>query len=163
VKILNRFSDVVIFEDENENVSDTLRNAYLSNADLSNADLSGADLSNADLSNAYLRNADLSNADLSNAYLRNANLSNADLSGADLMEEILTKTPISVLNLTWPVLITEKYMTIGCQRHTIEMWVNFTDDKIDLMHPEAVKFWRKWKAPLLTIWEAYCKNYEEKE
>ncbi len=67
MKILNRRTLSIIFENEKETLEGTLLDALKEGADLSGADLSGADL----------RGADLSGADLSGAYL-----SGADLSGA---------------------------------------------------------------------------------
>ena len=40
------------------------------------------------------------------------------LHGANLEGEVLTKAPVWVLNLKWPVLITEEYMRIGCANGT---------------------------------------------
>jgi hypothetical protein len=137
-----------------------LRSAYLSGADLSGADLSDADLSGADLSGADLRSAYLSGADLRSAYLSGADLSgadlsDADLSGADLSGEILTKTPIYISNLLWPVTITTQFLTIGCQRHKIDKWNAFDDEGIASMHPKALDFWSVWKSPLLAMCEAH--------
>jgi len=69
--------------------------------------------------------------------------------------EILTKAPISILNLTWPVLITEGFMRIGCQRHSHEAWKSFDDDSIQRMEGRAIEFWARWKLPLL----AMCDNH----
>ncbi len=79
----------------------------------------------------------------------------ANLASANLDGETLTKAPISILNLVWPVLITESFMRIGCQRHSHEEWKYFDDDVIHRMESRAIKFWAQWKAPLLTM----CDNH----
>jgi hypothetical protein len=132
-----------------------LSGANLIGADLSGANLSGANLSGANLSGADLIGADLSGADLIDADLRGANLSGADLIGADLSGEILKKTPISILNLTWDVLITTEYLTIGCQRHTHKVWEAFTDDEIAKMESRASEFWMVNKEWLLGTCKAH--------
>ena len=176
MKILNRFSEAVIFEDKSVSVLSTLYAARKNDANLIDANLRGADLRGADLINANLIdanlidanlidanlidanliNANLRGANLSGANLISANLSGVDLHGANLEGEVLTKAPVWVLNLKWPVLITEEYMRIGCQRYTIEEWKNFNDDQIKVMASEALEFWRNWKVPLLAICETHC-------
>jgi hypothetical protein len=132
-----------------------LSGAYLRGADLSGADLSGADLRGADLSGAYLRGAYLRGADLSGADLSGAYLRGADLSGAYLRGEELTKPPIFISNLLWPVTITTQFLTIGCQRHKIDKWNAFDDEGIASMHPKALDYWSVWKSPLLAMCEAH--------
>ena len=137
-------------------INANLSGAKLSGANLRGADLGGADLGGANLIDANLINANLSGAKLSSAKLITANLSGVDLHGANLEGEVLTKAPVCVLNLKWPVLITEEYMRIGCQRYIIDEWKNFNDDQIKVMDSEALEFWRKWKVPLLAICETHC-------
>jgi uncharacterized protein YjbI with pentapeptide repeats len=91
---------------------------------------------------------------LSGAYLIDANLSGADLRG-----EILKKTPISILNLTWDVLITTEYLTIGCQRCTHAEWEAFTDAEIAKMESRASEFWKVNKEWLLGA----CKAHRSKK
>ena len=62
MKILNIYTNKVIFEDDFETLRETLVNAIMLGANLSSADLSGANL----------RCANLSGADLSGANLRGA-------------------------------------------------------------------------------------------
>ena len=142
-----------------------LRCANLRCADLRGANLYGADLRSADLYGANLRGANLDGADLYGANLRGANLRCADLRGADLYGanlrganldgEKLTKTPLQLNNLKWFVLISDKYLRIGCQRFTIEEWKNFDDETIVKMDFAALKFWRKWKAPIIALCDAH--------
>lgn len=44
-------------------------------------------------------------------------------------------------------------MKIGCQDHTTEEWLAFTDEQIGGMHGSAVKFWKKWKPVVISILE----------
>jgi hypothetical protein len=116
-----------------------------------------SNLRGADLSGANLRFADLSFAKLNGAYLGTTNLYGANLYGAELNGEVLTKTPISILNLAWPILITSQYLTIGCQRHTHEEWEKFTDDEIAKMESRASEFWKVNKSWILGA----CKAHRE--
>ena len=72
MQIKNRWNSEVIFENDSDNMRDTVIAAVKSRADLSAADLSGANLSRAYLRAANLSGADLSAADLSGADLRRA-------------------------------------------------------------------------------------------
>ena len=104
----------------------------------------------ADLRGAKLRGANLEGANLEGADLRDANLRGANLDG-----EKLVKTPLQLNNLKWFVLISDKYLRIGCQRFTIEEWRNFDDAAIVKMDFAALKFWRKWKAPIIALCDAH--------
>ena len=90
MQIKNRYTDNVIFSDENVTIKETLLNAIKSRANLYGANLSGADLSDANLSRADLSRANLSGADLYRADLSDANLSDANLSRADLSDANLS-------------------------------------------------------------------------
>ena len=127
--------------------ADTLRGA-----NLGGANLRCADLFDADLFDANLRYANLGGADL-----RYANLGGADLRYANLDGEILTKTPISILNLTWEIFITSQYLTIGCHRHTHKEWEKFSDDQIAKMESKAGEFWKVNKSWILGA----CKAHKE--
>ena len=85
------------------------------------------------------------------AKLDEANLARANLAGANLDGEIITKETISITNMRWPVLITGRFMRIGCQRHDHESWIKFTDDEIVSMDGGALEFWIKWKIALLAL------------
>ena len=89
------------------------------------------------------------------ANLAGANLARANLYGANLYGEALTKAPLSLLNLTWPVLITEGYMRIGCQRHAHSEWADFDSAAIGRMESRASYFWTQWRDVLLTM----CKQH----
>ncbi len=162
VSILSRFNASLLFEYEFEknSLKITLQAAVKNGANLYGANLRGADLDGANLYGANLRGADLycanlRGADLDGANLDGANLYGANLRGADLDGEKLTKTPLQLNNLKWFVLISDKYLRIGCQRFTIEEWKNFDDEAIVKMDFTALKFWRKWKAPIITLCDAH--------
>ena len=137
LSILSRFNASILFEYEAEknSLKITLQVAVKTGAKLYGADLRGAKLYGADL--------------------RGANLYGADLCGADLDGEKLVKTPLQLNNLKWFVLISDKYLRIGCQRFTIEEWRNFDDAAIVKMDFAALKFWRKWKAPIIALCDAH--------
>ena len=171
IEIKHRFTKKVLFLCDAENIKEAVVKALEKNTNLSYANLSYANLSNADLRYANLRNADLSNANLSNtnlsgAIFSEANLRNADLRNANLDDEELAINPISILNLTWDVLITENYLTIGCQRHKHEDWCSFSVDEINNMESRAGRFWSANKSWILMACKAHKNesraHYEKK-
>ena len=85
--------------------------------------------------------ADLSRANLYGADLSKANLYGANLSGANgNMKQIK-----SIMIDAWPVTYTTQILQIGCQRHPIEDWKTFDDNKISKMHNHALNWWKKYK------------------
>ena len=47
---------------------------------------------------------------------------------------------------TYAVVYTSDYLQIGCERHSIEEWQGFDDERISKMDGEqAIKFWKKYK------------------
>jgi len=142
-----------------------LREANLQSANLQEADLQGANLREADLRGANLREADLRGAYLQGANLQEAFLQGAILRGADFREAKfenttygkgvpISKEPIQIIGLRWFVMIFDEHMKIGCEFHSFDEWENFTDERIDKMHREALTFWKGNKKRLLDI----CKN-----
>jgi len=105
----------------------------------------------ANLARANLDGANLAGANLAGAYLDGANLARANLDG-----ETLTRSPISILNLRWPVLITEGFMRIGCKRYTHAEWRGFDEAAIRAMDSNAFDFWATWRAPLLAMCEKHA-------
>jgi len=128
-----------------------LEGAYLRGANLEGANLEGAYLRGANLEGANLEGANLGGADLGGANLEGANLRGVNLRDADLEGEKLTIPPARVSGLTWFVLVTPEYMTIGCQRHTHDEWAAFDDAKIQGMEPRALGFWQENKASLMAL------------
>lgn len=171
MKIKNRYSGEIILEIEGPLSRADLSGANLSRANLSRAKLSGANLYGAKLTGADLSRADLSGADLSGANLYRAYLSGADLSRADLSRANLSRVDLSEVDLseakiccfgnmkeihtmqldTWEIGFTRDTLQIGCQRHSISDWDNFSDEEIAAMAHGALKWWLKWKAPLFAI------------
>ena len=157
MKILNRYTNEVIYEDkEIETIRELveqaiksgarLKGADLKGADLSSADLNGLNLSSADLSGSNLNNACLNNACLSSADLRGACLSSADLRGADLSSAVGNNREIITLFINkYTVVFTRDTIQIGCKNYSIESWKNFSDEEILEMDSGALKWWKKWK------------------
>lgn len=130
-----------------------LKWANLIGANLKLADLIGANLKWADLKWANLRGANLKGADLIGANLKEANLSGANLSGANLRYSIGNGREIRTIQTgVYHVCISEEDMAIGCKQHTIEEWMEFSDDEIYAMDGDvAVEFWKTWKPMLMEI------------
>ena len=85
--------------------------------------------SGADLEGANLRSANLRSANLWGADLRSANLGDANLWGAKIETNItVTKPPIQILGLEWLVTIWDAHMQIGCEFHSHNKWIGFSDD-----------------------------------
>ena len=174
--VLNRFSGAVQFTaeidcdegaDRSIKLGLAVKWAILSGANLSGANLSDANLSDANLSRANLSGASLCGASLCGADLIDASLSRANLSGASLIDANLSRAYLSGADLSgaslcgasglndwvkciqiedWPITYTSDTMQIGCQRHPLEAWKNFTDAEIRAMDGrKALTFWSKWK------------------
>ena len=101
-------------------------------------------------SNANLANANLVGADLAYANLANANLVGADLTGASYGDGVpMTKPPLQIYGLRWPVLILDTHMKIGCELHSLADWFSFDDTRIAKMDGKSARqFWDAWKEPL---------------
>ena len=136
--------------------SANLAGAYLAGANLASAYLAGANLARANLAGANLASANLAGANLASANLTGANLASANLTGANLAGATygdgipMTKPPLQLNGLRWPVLILDKHMKIGCELHTIIDWFSFDDARIAAMddgHADLSE-WRAWKEPL---------------
>ena len=157
VEIKCRFSGSVLFahEQTDNTMILTLEAAVKARANLDGAYLDGAYLARANLAGAYLDGANLAGANLDGANLAGAYLARANLDGTNLDGEVLTKPPISLPNMTWPVLITNGYMRIGCQRHTHEEWRAFDNSVIAAMESRAADFWGRWGAVLLAMCDAH--------
>jgi hypothetical protein len=181
-KILNRFTNVIMFEDKNLNIIDlcvkfkknlfranlshvnlsgaNLSGANLSDTNLSHANLSGANLSDinlldANLSDTNLSGANLSDTNLSHANLSGVNLSGADLSGADLFSTTGNKKQIKSMQIEkYSICYTVDKLQIGCENHLIDEWRKFTDEDIREMDGNDGLHWRhKWKEIIFKIIE----------
>jgi hypothetical protein len=134
-----------------------LRCAYLRDTDLLGADLRGADLRCADLRcadlggaslrGADLRGANLQGADLRNAHLQDTNLQDTNLQDADLRWALGDGKIIKTISVHYRIVIMLEYgvMAIGCEQHSIDEWMNFSDEEIDKMDTDALQWWKVWK------------------
>jgi len=133
-----------------------LRRAILRWAILRWADLRWADLRGADLRWADLRGADLRRSDLRGADLHDADLRRADLSGAN-------DAPLSLQLGPWLVYIKGGYMSIGCERHKVDDWREFSNKRIAAMDACALEFWQQHRNWLLAACEAQMSTIRETE
>jgi hypothetical protein len=121
------------------------------------ANLYGANLSRANLSGANLSGANLYGANLSRANLSGANLSGANLSGANLSFKFA-----QAYLAPWSVLVTPENITIGCQTHPIDKWLEWgrQDDpeEIHAMHFKARAWWNRHKSIVLAMAETVRLN-----
>ncbi len=141
-----------------------LRGADLSGANLRGANLRGANLRGANLRGANLRGANFSGANFSGADLRGANLIGANLSGANLIGANLSGVRLNyctgnstqiktIQTATYIITYTAADMAIGCQQHSIENWLKFSDAEIASMDTGALEWRKKWKPILKLILE----------
>ena len=99
MKILNRWTDAVLWEGEAGTVAEAVYAALKEGADLVDANLRGANLVDANLVGADLRGANLRDADLVGANLVDANLRGANLGGANLVDANLVGANLVGANL----------------------------------------------------------------
>ena len=126
MKILNRWTLKVIFENEKETIKETLIDANLKGANLEGANLIGANLEGANLEGANLEGANLRDANL-----RDANGNLKELKNMQIE--------------TYSISFTKDILQIGCKRFSHTEWKNFSDDEINKMDKQALSFWNKWK------------------
>jgi hypothetical protein len=134
-----------------------LQGASLQCASLIGADLQGAGLQGADLQGASLQCASLQCTNLQGAKLQRASLIGADLQGAGLQGADLQDTDIrwvsgdekriKTIYDRYRIVIMSEYgvMAIGCEQHSIDKWMNFSDKEIDKMETGALHWWKVWK------------------
>jgi hypothetical protein len=89
------------------------------------------------------------------ADLRSTNLSSADLRSANLSFALGDNNFVKTIQADkYIITFTKDIINIGCEKHTKEEWVNFTDKEIIAMDgKEALIWWKKWKPILITIVE----------
>ena len=104
---------------------------------------------------ANLSDANLSDANLSDANLWGANLWGANLRGANLWGANGNLLQMKSMFLeTYQITYTADVLQIGCERHPISDWWDFSDEAIISMDgQEALEFWNKWKDQIKTIIE----------
>jgi hypothetical protein len=72
----------------------------------------------------------------------------------------ISKTPISILGMMWPVFIFDYHIKIGCKLYLTEEWKGFTDEQINRFDKNAIEFWKKNKSAILAIAKTH-QTYEE--
>jgi hypothetical protein len=135
-----------------------LADANLADANLAGANLAGANLTGANLTDANLTGANLAGANLAGAYLARANLAGANLAGAYLVgakwrdDIILTRRPLQLYGLAYPVVILDQHMQIGCELHSLAEWAAFDNTRIARMDGKASRrFWDAHGSALLAL------------
>ena len=101
-----------------------------------------------EIEGANLRGANLIDANLKGANLRDANLMCANLIGANLRHCSGDREYIRSIFISeaYPITYTSEVMQIGCERHQLEDWWGFDDNRILQMDAKtALKFWREHK------------------
>ncbi len=85
--------------------------------------------------------------------LRGANLVGAYLGGAIYGQGVtLVLGPINITGIgEWEVWIFDEYMKIGCNMFPIVKWFDLLDHEIDVLDPEASKYWTKNKTFLRAL------------
>ena len=102
-------------------------------------------------------------ASLDGASLDGASLNGASLDGAEIRDGItITRRPLQLYGLRWPVTIFDRHMQIGCEFHALSEWAAFDDRRIADMEDgrEALKFWRAHKDTLLGLARADGRGVE---
>ena len=111
---------------------------------------------------AYLSGANLYGANLYGANLSGANLSGANLYGANLSGANLSFKFAQAYLAPWSVLVTPENITIGCQTHPIDQWLEWgrQDDpeEIHAMHCKARAWWNRHKSIVLAMAETVRLN-----
>jgi len=132
----------------------TLYRADMRDADMSDANMRGANISGANMRGADMRGADMLGADMSYANMSGANMRDADMSDANMRGAIGNMIELKTLALEkYVVTFNDSHMAIGCQQYTIELWFEFTDDRISQMDHGALEWWKKWKDFIFTAIE----------
>lgn len=103
----------------------------------------------ANLTDANLTDVNLKNANLTYTDLRNAKLENADLTDVNLY--IAIGDGVRVINICifdqikWRIITWNDMLQIGCKKYPIKDWFEFSDDVIDDMDEDALRWWREYK------------------
>lgn len=90
------------------------------------------------------------------ADLTGADLTRVNLTGAYRCDGVpLTKPPIQIYGLKWPVTILDAHMQVGCELHSLAEWAEFNEARIAGMDGFASrKFWNSHRDTLLSIAKA---------
>ena len=153
IQIKNRWTDAVMFECELSaeclgmsvqfKLGWVVKKAIEARAYLDGANLAGANLARANLARANLAGANLAGANLDGAYLADAKISD---------DITITRTPLQILGLSYPVLVFDQHIKIGCEQHSIAEWAAFDNERIARMDGvRARRFWHRHKAAILAF------------
>ena len=128
IEIRHRYTNDILFSGEYE----TLRDAVIA---------------------AVSARANLAGAYLVDAYLTGAYLAGAYLAGAKWRDGIiLTRLPLQLFGLDYPVTVLDQHMQIGCELHTLADWTAFDNARIARMDGlRSRQFWDKHGAVLLAL------------
>ncbi len=89
------------------------------------------------------------------------NLRGAYLRGAKIRDGItVSKAPIQVRGLCWPVIIWDQHMHIGCEFHLHEEWRNFDDEDWLRMGGKEALHMKREQFPMLI---GLCDQHRPKE
>lgn len=152
IQIKNRYNGNVIKEVESLSTGN-LSNSNLRYSDLRHINLSCINLRGSDLRDSDLSYSNLSYSNLRGSTLRGSTLRGSDLSGTDLRCVIGNGIEIKSLQIgTYMVSYHKDILNIGCQTHTLDKWINFTDEEIYAMDRDtALDWWKLNKDILVTL------------
>ena len=138
-----------------------LAGANLARANLAGANLADANLAGANLARANLAGANLAGANLADAILAGANLADANLAGAKWANgAAITRAPLQLFGLDYPVTIVDAHMQIGCELHSLAEWEAFDDERISRMDGKrARRFWDAHRDTLLALARADARSF----
>jgi len=125
-----------IFDSSNlseSNLSDTiLYETVLSGANLANADMRRANLNNCFVIRSNFREANLESAIMDYVYINDNKLNNVEF----FADVVVLKTA------EWIAHIRKDSIRIGCQIHSFDKWMAFTDNDIDSIDKKASSTWK---------------------
>jgi hypothetical protein len=124
-----------------------LQDANLLGGALRGANLSFAKLQGTNLQYANLQDANLQHAKLQRAKLQRAHLRSADLYSVNIRWVLGDGKRIKTMDDHYRIVIMLEYgiMAIECEQHSIDEWMNFSDEEIDKMDTYALRWWKIWK------------------
>ena len=101
--------------------------------------------------------ANLARANLAGAYLARANLAGANWTNG----AAITRAPLQLFGLDYPVTIVDAHMQIGCELHSLAEWEAFDDERISRMDGKrARRFWDAHRDTLLALARADGRSFE---
>ena len=132
------------------------------------ANLERADLRGVDLQSARLQYARMQGANLQGANLQGTNLRKARLQGASLQDVNMWRVDLRDANIRdcfgngaevkslhkldgYSVVWTQQQLAVGCEQHSKEEWLAFSDKQIAAMSDNALSWWHKHKQTLLSL------------